>query len=114
MGYVFNLVWTILMGKSVNFVLQDITVMQSLEAYVNVMNYYNFNMKLTCIIFNFLIPKTFIVILEGCQCNNHATTCDSMTGDCHCETYGIIGDQCEICDGENNFYGNATLDTCYC
>ena len=30
-----------------------------------------------------------------CQCNNHATNCDDISGKCYCDTKGIIGMYCD-------------------
>ncbi|KAL0964523.1 hypothetical protein UPYG_G00325100 [Umbra pygmaea] len=50
---------------------------------------------------------------HACRCNGHATLCQVSTGKCHCQTKGIKGDQCHLCDSENRYLGNPLRGTCY-
>ncbi|GAB6024044.1 hypothetical protein CHUAL_008765 [Chamberlinius hualienensis] len=49
-----------------------------------------------------------------CECNNHGTHCNPVTGRCFCTTKGIVGNNCERCEESGSYTGNP-LDggTCY-
>uniref|UniRef100_A0A8K9UUK2 Attractin-like protein 1 n=1 Tax=Oncorhynchus mykiss TaxID=8022 RepID=A0A8K9UUK2_ONCMY len=49
----------------------------------------------------------------SCKCNGHANLCQVSTGKCYCQTKGIKGDQCQLCDSENRYLGNPLRGTCY-
>uniref|UniRef100_A0A8C1S8Q1 Attractin-like 1a n=1 Tax=Cyprinus carpio TaxID=7962 RepID=A0A8C1S8Q1_CYPCA len=40
------------------------------------------------------------------RCNNHANMCYSSSGKCYCTTKRVKGDQCQLCDCENRYFGN--------
>uniref|UniRef100_A0A8C7UMU6 Attractin-like protein 1 n=1 Tax=Oncorhynchus mykiss TaxID=8022 RepID=A0A8C7UMU6_ONCMY len=50
---------------------------------------------------------------QACKCNGHANLCQVSTGKCYCQTKGIKGDQCQLCDSENRYLGNPLRGTCY-
>uniref|UniRef100_A0A674EZD3 Attractin-like protein 1 n=1 Tax=Salmo trutta TaxID=8032 RepID=A0A674EZD3_SALTR len=50
---------------------------------------------------------------QACKCNGHANLCQVLTGKCYCQTKGIKGDQCQLCDSENRYLGNPLRGTCY-
>uniref|UniRef100_A0A6Q2YK72 Attractin-like 1a n=2 Tax=Esox lucius TaxID=8010 RepID=A0A6Q2YK72_ESOLU len=50
---------------------------------------------------------------HACKCNGHANLCQVSTGKCYCQTKGIKGDQCQLCDSENRYLGNPLRGTCY-
>ncbi|XP_065316096.1 attractin-like isoform X2 [Gordionus sp. m RMFG-2023] len=53
-------------------------------------------------------------LCRKCKCNNHASTCNHITGACHCRTKGIIGTNCQYCDTINHYVGNpGSGGTCY-
>merc|ERR1712136_93446 len=48
-----------------------------------------------------------------CECNDHAEECNSDSGKCLCDTMGMDGDNCQVCDEKNGYHGNAINDTCF-
>ncbi|CAH1259216.1 ATRNL1 [Branchiostoma lanceolatum] len=49
----------------------------------------------------------------ACQCHGHADHCNAQTGDCYCNTKGIIGKGCDRCDVSHRYFGDAVTGTCY-
>jgi len=47
----------------------------------------------------------------ACECNGQATTCDSLTGKCHCTTKGVSGHNCDRC--EQKYVGDPKTQSCY-
>ncbi|KXJ23470.1 attractin-like protein 1 [Exaiptasia diaphana] len=45
---------------------------------------------------------------ETCQCNEHGNVCNSESGVCDCQTKGVTGANCELCDDRKYYYGNST------
>nr|CAB3224709.1 attractin-like protein 1 [Phallusia mammillata] len=51
---------------------------------------------------------------QECACNNKATNCHALSGNCFCFTKGVVGNFCEKCDYSSGYIGNATNNgTCY-
>ncbi|KAL4231921.1 hypothetical protein ACF0H5_009497 [Mactra antiquata] len=50
----------------------------------------------------------------ACSCNGQADYCHHVTGACFCRTRGVIGDKCQTCEYQNNYFGNPNDGgTCY-
>ncbi|CAF0916193.1 unnamed protein product [Brachionus calyciflorus] len=51
---------------------------------------------------------------RSCECGQQASDCDNNTGKCYCNTKGVVGLKCELCDSPRyNGRPNTTDGTCY-
>ena len=50
---------------------------------------------------------------KKCECGDRADSCDYATGNCFCNSKGVIGDKCDKCDEKKLYKGDPSTGNCY-